>query len=65
MSMSDKDCLTCSELVARHPLPIGISASNELSRLRAVIVEGTERRLDPDTMLTWLVHQVPDAAIAA
>lgn len=51
------DCISCDEAVRAHPLSIGISPSNELSRLRAVIEEGVEGRLDPAAMLEWLHQQ--------
>lgn len=47
-------CRRCSALTERHPLRVGISPSNELSRLRALIDEGVQQRLDPIDLIRWL-----------
>ena len=47
-------CRTCSSLVERHPLQIGVSPSNELSRLRSVITEGLEHRLEAAALVDYL-----------
>lgn len=52
-------CRTCAAVVAATPLEFGISPSNELSRLRAVIVETSERRLEPAEAVDWLVASMP------
>lgn len=48
-------CAACAAIVAATPLEVGISPSNELSRLRAVIVEVAEQRLPPSAAFAWLV----------
>jgi len=50
-------CKTCAEVSTRAPLTFGVSASNELSRLRAIIVEGLERRLHADALVRWLATE--------
>ena len=61
MTHATNACRTCVTLAAAHPLPFGISVSNELSRLRAVIDEAGESRLAPSAALAWLRAQVPAA----
>lgn len=47
-------CLTCTSIAERHPLRQPIEPSNELARLRAVIEEASEQRLEPRMALRWL-----------
>jgi hypothetical protein len=47
-------CRRCSALTDRHRLRVGISPSNELSRLRALIDEGVQHRLEPADLVRWL-----------
>jgi hypothetical protein len=56
-----KACRTCTKLVAATPLRYGISASNELSHLRALIDEAAERRIAPDGLVDWLNANRPEA----
>ncbi|HEY0520190.1 MAG TPA: hypothetical protein VGC84_11920, partial [Ilumatobacteraceae bacterium] len=44
-------CSTCVDVAAQNPLRFGISASNELARIRAMIDEITQRRIDPGQAL--------------
>lgn len=55
MPTSPRACDVCRTVVASNPLTVGISVSNELSRLRAVIEETGEARLDPAAAFRWLV----------
>jgi hypothetical protein len=52
-------CLTCSAVAARAPLRVPIEPSNELARLRALIDETVEQRLDASAALAWLVDDHP------
>ena len=54
-------CSSCVAIAAANPLAVGISVSNELSRMRAVLDEVVERRLDPAAALAWLSSTVPPA----
>ena len=60
-------CKTCSTVAAANPLRFGISASNELSRLRAMLDEIRERRIDPAEALGWIDANDPlaDSTIPA
>jgi len=53
-------CRTCTKVVASTPLTLGINASNELARLRALIGETAEHRLDPVRALAWLHGYAPE-----
>lgn len=52
-------CATCRSIVAANPLELGISPSNELSLLRAVIDEATEGRVTDAEALRWLRARQP------
>jgi len=47
-------CKVCSRVVETTPLRYGISSSNELSRLRALLDEVSERRVEPSAALAWV-----------
>jgi hypothetical protein len=55
-------CATCAAVAAANPLHHGITSSNELARLRAVLDEVTEARLDPAQALRWINSNDPRAA---
>jgi hypothetical protein len=42
-----------------NPLRYGISASNELSRLRSLLVDVDEQRLNPTSALQWIRANAP------
>ena len=52
-------CKTCTTLANAHPLRYGISASNELSRLRSLLDEIAEKRIAPTNVLTWIRQNAP------
>jgi hypothetical protein len=45
-----------------NPLRLGIAASNELARIRAMLGEITEHRIDPAQALQWINRNDPLAA---
>lgn len=49
-----QSCLSCAEVTRRNPLRFGVTPSNELSRLRALLAEGFEERVEPDDLSRWL-----------
>ena len=55
-------CSTCSSVAASNPLRFGIAPSNELARLRAMLVEIRERRIDPADGFRWITTNDPLAA---
>jgi hypothetical protein len=55
-------CTTCAAVAASNPLRYGIAPSNELARLRAMLVEMRERRIDPADALGWMDVNDPLAA---
>jgi hypothetical protein len=55
-------CTTCSSIAVANPLRFGIAASNELSRLRAMLEEIRERRIDPADALRWIESNDPGGA---
>jgi hypothetical protein len=52
-------CKTCVTVAASNPLRFGISASNELARLRAMLDEVNERRIDPAEGFRWITANSP------
>ena len=52
-------CKTCTSVASSNPLRFGITASNELSRLRAMLDEIRERRIDPTDALKWIESNDP------
>ena len=55
-------CKTCIAVAAANPLRIGITASNELSRIRAMLEEIREQRIPPASALRWMQANDPLAA---
>ena len=55
-------CKTCVTVAAANPLRFGIAPSNELARLRAMLAEITEQRIDPAAGLRWINSNDPAAA---
>jgi hypothetical protein len=55
-------CKTCVAVAASNPLRFGIAPSNELARLRAMLAEISEQRLDPAAGLRWINRNDPAAA---
>lgn len=47
-------CKVCALVAAANPLRYGVSPSNELSRLRALIDEVHEARIDPSAAFAWI-----------
>ena len=52
----------CVSVAASNPLRFGIAASNELARMRAMLVEMNEQRIDPADALQWIHANDPVAA---
>lgn len=59
-----KSCATCAAIARAHPLRHPVQPSNELARLRAVIVEAIEQRLPSTAALRWLAGDAPPSAAA-
>ena len=55
-------CKTCTTVAAANPLRYGIAASNELARLRAMLDEIEQQRIDPAHALHWITTNNPLAA---
>jgi hypothetical protein len=55
-------CKTCVTVAAANPLRFGISASNELARIRAMLDEINEHRVDPAEVVRWIHANDPIAA---
>ncbi|MEP7114550.1 MAG: hypothetical protein ABI862_14890 [Ilumatobacteraceae bacterium] len=55
-------CKTCASVASSNPLRFGITASNELARIRAMLAEMKERRIDPADALRWIDYNDPLAA---
>jgi hypothetical protein len=49
-------------VAAANPLRFGIAASNELARMRAMLDEMKEQRIDPADALRWINANDPLAA---
>jgi len=58
-------CKTCVAVANSNPLRFGIAASNELARIRAMLDEMKERRIDAADALVWMRHNDPLATLAA
>jgi len=58
-------CLTCKTIVSKRPLQFPIHPSNDLARLRSVIDEAVEHRLEPAAALQWLWANAPGRRMAA
>lgn len=55
-------CATCVTVAAKNPLRFGIAPSNELARLRAMLDEIRERRIDPKQAFRWIIDNDPQVA---
>lgn len=55
-------CAVCTTVVERNPLQRGVSASNELARVRALLDEVHERRVPPGDAMRWLHANAPTQA---
>ncbi len=55
-------CKTCVAVSKANPLRLGIAASNELARIRAMLAEISEHRIDPAQALQWINRNDPLAA---
>jgi hypothetical protein len=55
-------CKTCVVVAASNPLRFGITPSNELARLRALLDEVKEHRIDPAQGFCWINANTPFAA---
>lgn len=53
-------CLSCVSIAQNFPLRFVVQPSNELARLRAVIDEAAESRVDPVAAIRWLQSNAPD-----
>jgi hypothetical protein len=58
-SLHREACKTCVTVAASNPLRFGISPSNELARLRALLDEVRELRIDPGEGLRWISANAP------
>jgi hypothetical protein len=61
-ALQPRACTTCVAVAAANPLRFGIAASNELARMRAMLDEISERRIDPSQALRWINRNDPLAA---
>jgi hypothetical protein len=57
--MNPRACRTCATITAATPLRYGISASNELSRLRSLLDDIDEHRVPPADALNWIRANAP------
>jgi hypothetical protein len=55
-------CKTCVVVAESNPLRFGITPSNELARLRALLDEVKEHRIDPAQGFRWINANTPFAA---
>ena len=58
-------CKTCVSVAEQNPLRLGITPSNELARLRAILDEMKQRRIDPADGVRWIHANDPLAAAKA
>jgi hypothetical protein len=57
--MHPRACRTCTAVVDDNPLRYGISASNELSRLRSLLDDIDTNRVEPGDALSWIRANSP------
>ena len=57
--MHPRACRTCTTITDSNPLRYGISASNELSRLRSLLDDIDEQRVPPTDALNWIRANSP------
>jgi hypothetical protein len=60
-TLQPRACETCIGIARSNPLQYGISASNELARLRALLDDVHERRVQPADALAWIRSNSPHA----
>jgi hypothetical protein len=58
-ALHSRACRVCTTVTDSTPLRYGISPSNELSRLRALLDEIDERRIPPADALNWIRANAP------
>ena len=58
-AMHPRACRTCVNVSDSNPLRYGISASNELSRLRSLLEDVDEQRVEPAGALRWIRANSP------
>ena len=58
-ALHPRACHTCTTITDNNPLRYGISASNELSRLRSLLDDITEQRIPPTNALNWIQANTP------
>ncbi len=58
-AMHPRACRTCTTVADSNPLRYGISASNELSRLRSLLDDIEARRIKPGDALSWIRANSP------
>jgi hypothetical protein len=57
--MHPRACRTCTAVTNANPLRYGISASNELARLRSLLDDIDRQRVDPAAALSWIRANSP------
>ncbi|MEP7204026.1 MAG: hypothetical protein ABI894_15555 [Ilumatobacteraceae bacterium] len=60
--LQPRACKTCVMVAVANPLRFGIAASNELARIRAMLDEISEQRIDPTEAVHWIHTNNPLAA---
>ena len=57
-SLRPRACKTCTTIADANPLRYGISASNELARLRSLLDDIDGKRIPPSDVLSWIRHEL-------
>lgn len=57
--MHPRACRSCTTITDSTPLRYGVSASNELSRLRSLLDDVEEQRIPPADALNWIRANAP------
>ena len=58
-ALHPRACRTCTTVSDSNPLRYGISASNELARLRSLLDDIGEKRIPPTSALSWILANSP------
>ena len=58
-AMHPRACRTCTAVADNNPLRYGISASNELARLRSLLDDVDEQRVHAASALSWIRANSP------
>ena len=58
-AMHPRACLTCATVADSNPLRFGISVSNELARLRSLLDDVDEQRVQAASALKWIRANSP------